>query len=56
MLVHGELLRDLEEYKQEIYKETEDLLRNIVKKSILDQAFADIFALDERINEEFPIS
>jgi len=55
-LVHGQLLRDLEEYKLELYEEIEGLLRTIIKKAILDSNFANIFESDNRIKERWPIN
>jgi hypothetical protein len=56
MLVHGQLLRDLEENKLELYQEIEELLRIVIKRAILDSTFAEIFSSDERIRNKWPIS
>lgn len=54
-LVHGQLLRELEEYNLELYEEIEGLLRTVIKKAIFDSAFAEIFSSDEKIREKWPI-
>lgn len=54
-LVHGQLLRDLEEHKLELYGEIEELLRMVIKKAILDSAFVGLFSSDENIREKWPI-
>jgi hypothetical protein len=56
MLVHSQLLRDLEENKLELYQEIEELLRIVIKRAILDSTFAEIFSSDERIRNKWPIS
>jgi hypothetical protein len=54
-LVHGQLLRDLEEYKIGLYEEIEELLRMVLKRAILDSDFATIFESDNQIRERWPI-
>jgi len=54
-LVHGQLLRELEEYNLKLYEEIEGLLRMVIKKAIFDSAFAEIFLSDEKIKEKWPI-
>jgi len=54
-LVHGQLLRDLEGYKLELYEKIEELLRMVIKKAILDRSFAGIFSSEENIRNKWPI-
>jgi len=54
-LVHGQLLRDLGEYKMGLYEKIEELLRLVIKKAILDNAFAEIFSSDDNIRAKWPI-
>lgn len=55
-LVHGQRLRDLEEYEVELYEEIEGILRGAIKKAILDYSFARIFESDDAIKERWPLS
>jgi len=54
-LVHGKLIRDMEDYKLEIYEALEDILRSVLKKAILYSSFADIFSSDATIRNKWPI-
>lgn len=54
-LVHGQLIRDIEEYKLELYEALEEILRGVLKKAILDSSFADIFSSDDKIRNRWPI-
>jgi len=54
-LVHGQLLRDLEAYKLELYEALEEILRGVLKKAILDSSFADIFSSDDKVRNKWPI-
>lgn len=54
-LVHGQLLDNLENDKLRLYEELEDLLREILKKAIMDNSFALIFSSDIDIRTKLPI-
>jgi hypothetical protein len=55
LLVHGQKIGNLEEYQFGLYQRLEDILREAIKKSILDKSFAEIFASDDRIREMWPL-
>jgi len=54
-VVHGQLINGLEEYKLELYEALEEILRLILKKSILNNSFAYIFSSTDKIKERWPI-
>lgn len=54
-LAHGQLLRDLDPYKIDIYDKLEIVLRLVIKKAILEPTYANIFSSEERIRIAYPI-
>jgi hypothetical protein len=54
-LSHGGATGQLNPMEEEIYRKLEMLLRRVLKKAILDGAFASIFADDDRIRASWPI-
>lgn len=54
-LVHGQLIGSLDEGTWNLIVSLEEILRGILKKSILDQSFADIFASDDIIRDKWSI-
>ena len=55
-LAHGQLLRDLDDYKAELYEILETVLREVLKKAILDTSFSVIFSSPDIIREKWPVS
>jgi hypothetical protein len=55
LLVHGQKIGNLEEYKFGLYEKLENILREAIRISILDKSFADIFTSDNKIREKWPI-
>jgi hypothetical protein len=54
-LAHGQLIRNIEDYKLEPYEALEDILRCVLRKAILDSSFAEIYSSDEKIRNKWPI-
>ena len=54
-LVHGQLIRNIEDYSLELYEALEGILRDVLKKAILDSSFAGIFSSDDNIRNKWPI-
>jgi len=54
-LVHGQLIDNLERDKWDLLEAVEEILRLVLKKSILNQSFADIFSTDDKIRNKWPI-
>lgn len=54
-LVHGQKISNLEGNKLSLYEELENILREAIKKSILDNSFAAIFVSDNNIRDKWPI-
>jgi len=54
-LVHGQLIGNLEDDTWNLIVSLEDTLRAVLKKSILNQSFADIFSSDDLIRSKWPI-
>jgi len=54
-LVHGQLLRDLKEYDAELYIGMEEILRKVLKLSIISNSFAKVFSSEASIKKRWPI-
>jgi hypothetical protein len=55
-LVHGQLLRDMDQTKLELYEKAESILRLAIKSAILEPSYNLIFSCDDKIRENFPIT
>jgi hypothetical protein len=55
-LAHGRSFTGLDEKQSAMYGRLEDLLRNILRKAILDSSFARIFASDKALRSNRPLA
>lgn len=54
-LVHGQAFGQLDQRNKELYRTTENLLRRILKKSVLEPTFAATFNSDAAIGSAYPL-